>query len=113
MKLVNQKLLIKHLKKNKGNKALKEAIVKLINDFEANNWKTPNELLECRRDADRVHSNGFYFFNLTEHRTMILVEFVDNESTIVWCGDHDSYESTFKNNKSTIKKWLKIKNLIQ
>jgi hypothetical protein len=44
---------------------------------------------------------------------MILIEFEDNgEATIVWCGSHDEYETTFKNNKSTIKKWLNNQGLI-
>jgi hypothetical protein len=65
-----------------------------------------------RNDAEKVHPDGFYFFNLTAHRTLILIEFSDNESTIVWCGNHKDYESTFKNNKNTIRKWLKSKNWI-
>ena len=112
MRLVNMKLLIKHLKKNKGNRQLELSIIKLIQDFESNNWATPNEMIKSRNDSDKVHSEGFYFFNLTEHRTMILVEFSENESTIVWCGNHEKYTSTFKNNKNTIKKWLKSKNWI-
>ena len=112
MRLANQKLLIKHLRKNKGNKHLEAAIRKLVKDFEANEWKSPKKLLESRNDADRVHPDGFYFFNLGDHRTMILIEFSDNESTVVWCGDHDSYVSTFKNNKNTVRKWLKSKNWI-
>jgi mRNA interferase HigB len=44
---------------------------------------------------------------------MILIEFEDDgEATIVWCGSHDEYETTFKNNKSTIKKWLNNQGLI-
>ena len=39
---------------------------------------------------------------------MILIEFEeDGEATIVWCGNHQEYERTFKNNKQVIKKWLK------
>lgn len=38
---------------------------------------------------------------------MILLTFEsDGEATIVWCGSHDEYELTFRNNKNTIKKWL-------
>lgn len=44
---------------------------------------------------------------------MILIEFgEDCEATIVWCGTHDEYEATFKNNKDTIAKWLKSKGYI-
>ena len=45
---------------------------------------------------------------------MILIEFEEEsgEATIQWCGSHDEYEITFKNNKNTIEKWLKDKGLI-
>jgi len=112
MRLINQKLLRKHLIKNRGNQKLKEAIEKLIKDFETNDWSNPSELIKSRNDADKIHSKGFYFFNLTDHRTMILVEFLDKDATIIWCGNHDKYESLFRNNKNTILKWLKSKNWI-
>jgi hypothetical protein len=44
---------------------------------------------------------------------MILVEFEDDEATVVWVGNHDAYKRTFKNNKSTIRKWLKDNNWIE
>ncbi len=100
------------MRKNRGNKLLEVAIRKLINDFEVNEWKSAEKLLESRTDADKVHPDGFYFFNMKDHRTMILIEFDDNESTVVWCGDHDHYVSIFKNNRNTIRKWLKAKNWI-
>jgi hypothetical protein len=61
-----------------------------------------------RTDADCVHNDGFYFFNISVHRRMILVAF-DNEgeATVVWTGTLQEYERTFKNNKNTIVKWLK------
>lgn len=44
---------------------------------------------------------------------MVLIEFEDyGEATIVWCGSHDEYEAIFKNNKKTIRKWLKSKGWI-
>ncbi len=44
---------------------------------------------------------------------MILIEFDEiGEATIVWCGSHDEYEVTFKNNKKTIERWLIKKGLI-
>lgn len=37
-----------------------------------------------------------------------MIEFDDDgEATIVWAGTHKEYETTFKNNKSTIEKWLR------
>lgn len=66
------------------------------------------------RDADRVHTDGFYFFDINIHRTLILIEFDDDgEATIIWAGTHQEYESTFKNNKPTIEKWLRNKGYIK
>lgn len=30
----------------------------------------------------------------------------------MWAGTHQEYDETFKNNKSTIEKWLRTKNYI-
>lgn len=106
MRLTNKKALEKLKRKNRGNISLSNAIDKLIKDFEDNEWSTPAELNQTRPDADCVHSDGFYFFNISIHRTMILIEFDDDEASVVWVGTHQDYEITFKNNKSTIRKWL-------
>ena len=37
----------------------------------------------------------------------------DGEATIVLTGSHQEYESIFKNNKSTIEKWLRNKGHIE
>ena len=37
---------------------------------------------------------------------MILLEFDEEEASVVWVGTHQEYITTFKNNKNTIKKWL-------
>lgn len=84
-----------------------KAIDQLIKDIDENNWKNQTELIKARKDADNVHSDGFFFFNINIHRTMILIEFDDIEATVVWAGTHQEYETTFKNNRNTIKKWLK------
>ena len=108
MNLTNKHIFRRLIKKNKGNKKLLNAIQKLIEDIEESDWKTPNEVIENRPDADSVYGGKFYIFNINIHRTMILIEFEDNgEATIVWAGNHDEYELTFKNNRSVIKKWLK------
>jgi len=111
--LLNKKLLKKLLNKKKGDKALSKAIFKLVEDFEANSIETVKDLLNIRPDADKVHPDGFYFFNLRDHRTMILIVFEDDQATVLWCDSHNKYELTFKNNKNTIKKWLKNKNYIE
>ncbi|AJH13725.1 addiction module toxin RelE [Myroides profundi] len=67
-----------------------------------------------RADMDCVHSEGFYFFNIHIHRTLVLIEFdEEGEATILWVGAHQEYESIFKNNKKTIEKWLRNNNYIE
>jgi mRNA-degrading endonuclease HigB of HigAB toxin-antitoxin module len=107
MRLTNKKALEKLKRKNKGNALLTKAINKLIADIDENDWKDQTELNKTRADADNVHSDGFYFFNINIHRTMILIEFSDSEATVVWAGTHKKYKTTFRNNKNTIRKWLK------
>lgn len=95
-------------RKSRGNIKLIKAIDKLINDIQANNWDSQLELKASRPDADCVHSDGFYFFNLSVHRTMILIEFdEDQRARIVLAGSHQEYEKTFKNNRNAIRKWLR------
>ena len=86
----------------------------MLKELEIKNWNNPQQLKQDRPDADLVHNDGFYFFNINIHRTMILIEFGEDceAATIVWCGTHDEYEATFKNNKDTIAKWLKSKGYI-
>lgn len=108
MNLINRSLLEKVKRKNQGNLKLIKVIDKLINDIQVNNWDSQIELKETRQDADCVHSDGFNFFVLNIHRTMVLVEFDENKrARIIWAGSHKDYEKTFRNNRNTIKKWLK------
>lgn len=108
MNLVNRSLLERLKRKNSGNTKLIKAIDKLIDDIQVNVWDSQIELKETRPDADCVHSDGFYFFNLNVHRTMILIEFDENKrARVIWTGSHQDYDKTFRNNKNTIKKWLK------
>lgn len=112
MKLYEIRILEKLKRKNRGNSQLKQAIDELIQTIEHKKWTNPIELIESRPDADCVHSEGFYFFNIKIHRTMILIEFEESQATIVWAGSHQDYEKTFKNNKTVIEKWLSDKNWI-
>ncbi len=113
MRITGKKILLKVKKKNLGNIKLCSEIDTLISDLE--DFKPGvKSIHEIRSDADNVHSDGFYFFNIHIHRTLILVEFDDEgEATIVWAGTHQEYETTFKNNKSTIEKWLRQKGYIE
>ena len=109
MNIVNKSLLERLKRKNKGNAKLVKAIDKLIRDIQENEWNSQLELKETRPDADCVHSDGFYFLNLNIHRTMVLIEFDENKRVrILWTGSHQDYENTFKNNRNTIKKWLRF-----
>ena len=112
MRLIGKHKLEKLKRKNRGNISLTREIEKLIVDIEINEWENKAELKATRSDADCVYSEGFYFFNLDVDRTMILVEFEAGEASVVWVGNHQEYENAFKNNKDTIKKWLKYNNWI-
>lgn len=91
-----------------GNIKMIAEVDRLIHDIQVNNWSSQLEVKKTRSDADCVHSDGFYFFNLNVHRTMILIEFDENKrARVVWAGSHQDYNKTFKNNKNTIKNWLK------
>lgn len=113
MKLIGLKRLTKLKKKNIGNKKLIKAVDQLINDIKDS--PKGDDLIKIRTDADCIHGDGFYFFDMNIHRTMILLEYVEEDddddnvqiANVIWVGSHDEYERTFKNNKDTIYKWLK------
>lgn len=127
MKLLGLKQLSKLKKKNKGNLKLQKAIDQLIADIKVARWKNKEEVLEARVDADCVHNEGFYFFDMNVHRTMMLIEYHPQEvekdengedldmgiANVLWVGSHDDYIRVFKNNKKTIEKWLREQGLIE
>ncbi|MFI5139204.1 MAG: type II toxin-antitoxin system HigB family toxin [Sphingobacteriales bacterium] len=107
MRLTNKQVLLKLKHKNKGNTLLCDAIDGLITTIENKIWVSKEEILKDRPDADQVHNDGFYFFDINIHRTLILIEIEANgEATVVWVGNHKEYDTVFKNNKAVIKKWL-------
>lgn len=113
MRVLGKKTILKLKKKNIGNRKLCDEVDKLLKDLEKFNPKQ-SVLTEVRKDADCVHSDGFYFFNINIHRTLILIELDDDgDATIIWTGTHQEYERVFKNNKSTIEKWLRDKSYIE
>ena len=113
MRLVGKNKLEKLKRKNKGNSKLTRAIEQLTNDIEDGNWRKGEELKTLRPDADCVHEDGFYFLNIHVHRTLILIEFDENgEATVVWVGTHQEYDRVFKNNKNTIRRWLRANEYI-
>jgi hypothetical protein len=107
MRIIGKKILLKVKKKNIGNVNLCTEIDRLIADLEDFN-PGDESINDVRNDADCVHGDGFYFFDIHIHRTLILVEFDDDgEATVIWAGTHQEYETIFRNNKSTIAKWLR------
>lgn len=113
MRIIGKKNLLKLKKKNSGNKKFCTEIDKLIEDLE-NFVPSTSSLTAIRNDADCVHNDGFYFFDIHIHRVFILIEFDDDgEVTIIWSGTHQEYERIFRNNKDTIEKWLRNKNYIE
>ena len=86
---------------------LTSAIDKLIDDIESAAWKDKLELIDSRPDADRVHSEDFFFLNINVHRTLVMIVFTDQCAEILWVGTHDDYDSIFKGNKKTIETWLR------
>jgi mRNA-degrading endonuclease HigB of HigAB toxin-antitoxin module len=119
VELLRKDRLLKLKRKNLGNTILVKAIDAIIEDIEKGSWKSRQEVKDARPDADCVHNDGFYFFNISVHRTMILIELEleeeddENQATVIWVGSHDEYEGTFKNNKGTIEKWLRSQGHIQ
>ena len=75
MKILGLKHLTKLKKKNKGNVKLVKAVNELISDFKKSRWKNKEEVLAARVDADCVHNDGFYFFDINIHRTITLIEY--------------------------------------
>ena len=112
MKILNRIKLEKLKRKNRGNNKLISAIDKLIIDLENAKWTSKTDIKETRPDVDCVHSDGFYFFDISIHRTMVLIVFEDDEAVIVWVGSHDKYDNEFKGNKNTINKWLRNQGLV-
>ncbi len=112
MDLIRKDKLQKLKKKKRSNKKLCQKIDQLIDDIENALWSNPEDVKNDRPDADCVHTDGFYFFDIEIHRTMVLLEFSDDEATVVWVGSHDNYETTFKNNKDVIEKWLRSRGYI-
>lgn len=83
MRVLGKKIILKLKKKNIGNRKLCDEVDKLLKDLEKFNPKQ-SVLTEVRKDADCVHSDGFYFFNINIHRTLILIELDDDgDATII------------------------------
>ena len=127
MRLIGKRKLIKLETKNKGNVKLQKAIKSFKIEIEENIWLTQQELESSIVRFDAVHSNGFYIADINIHRAMVAITFVNlkeieelkrkenfeikakelGEVNLLWVGTHDDYQRIFKDNKSTIEKWLR------
>lgn len=107
MDLIHKSKLLKLKRKNQGNVKLLKAIDKLISDIENSDWENKMDVITTRPDADKVHSDNFFFFDINVHRTMILIVFDEQEAEVIWVGSHSEYDKTFKGNKKTIESWLR------
>ncbi|MBO9614076.1 MAG: type II toxin-antitoxin system HigB family toxin [Dyadobacter sp.] len=107
MHIEGKRKLTQLKKKNLGNKRLIQAVDQLIDDLGGDAITSVDELLKIRKDADRVHSKGLYFFNLHVHRTLIFIHIGRNRAEVLWAGTHEEYVRTFKNNTNTIEKWFR------
>ncbi len=56
-----------------GKSKLGQAIDELISDLENESCTNQIQLRKIRQDADLVHNDGFYIFNLHIHRVLILI----------------------------------------
>lgn len=112
MELLRKDKLVKLKRKNRGNSKLIAAVDKLISDIEKACWDKKTDIKLIRPDADCVHSEEFYFFDINNHRAMVLVVFEQGEATVIWTITHGEYNKTFKGNKNTIEKWLRNQQLI-
>jgi len=113
MRLTGINKLQKLKAKNLGNKALCTEIDKLISTIEAANWKDSKDIKLNRKDADCIYDDKFFFFDIHIHRALVLLVFDYGVATVIWIGSHKEYQRTFKNNKKSIEKWLRINNYIE
>lgn len=106
MELINLKILLKHISKNKGNLRLRRETSKLIETLRANEFSSYKELKTHRPDADNVYNEKAFFFNLHSHRALVQIDFNHQVAMILWVGNHDKYDWYFKGSKKAIKDLL-------
>ena len=112
MELLGKHILSKLKKKNRGNTTLSDAIDRLVSDLESTKVQSDADFRAIRSDAEKVQKTGFYFLDIHIHRVLLLLDIKDDEASILWAGTHSEYERIFKNNKNSIEKWLRNKDLL-
>lgn len=68
MRIIGKKIILKIKSKNIGNQRLCNEIDRLIIDLESFDASS-QKIEDLRKDADCVHNDGFYFFNINIYRT--------------------------------------------
>jgi len=106
MEVIGRGTLDKHAK---NNTVLQKVIDEFVEKVEKAAWRNDADLKITFPDADRIFKN-VYVFDLTgSDRTLTLVYFTNGQVQIVWAGNHQEYERELKNDKDTIRKFLKQK----
>ena len=134
MKLIGKRKLIKFARKNRGNVILQKSIRLFQKEVSDSVWTSQQDLGSSAITFDSVHSGGFYIADISIHRAMVAITFINTnelkccdklksskdesetiegkknefgEVNVLWVGTHDEYELIFGNNKSVIEKWLR------
>jgi mRNA interferase HigB len=106
VEIIGRRTLDKYAKNNTVRQKVVNEFVKKV---QRSTWKNDADVKADFPDADRIFSN-VYVFDLTgSDRTLTLVYFINGQVQIVWAGNHQEYERELKNNKDTIRKFLKKK----
>jgi mRNA interferase HigB len=105
MEIVGRKIILKF---TRGDATLEKAFNDFLAAVTAANWQNDADVKNTFHRADRI-LGGFYVFDIGSNHNLSLVLFNKGQFEIIWAGNHDDYEATFKNNKDTIKKFLKKK----
>ena len=105
MEIVGRKVIVKF---TKGDATLDGAFNDFLEQVTDANWQNDADVKITFPKADRA-VDSFYFFDIGSSRNFSLVNFKKGQFEIIWAGNQDDYIATFKNNKDTIKKFLRKK----
>lgn len=72
----------------------------LINVLENAEIHSQEHFRTLRRDAEKVHNEGFYFVDIIVHRALLLVLIEEKQVRVVWAGNHQEYERILKTTKT-------------
>lgn len=92
MNIIKTKTLYVWVKLSKY-KTAESQIEAWINDFSANDYKTPNEIKAKYRSADFL-GNNMVIFNIkgNDYRLIVRIRYQFNRVYIIWFGTHAEYD---------------------